>query len=62
MPSPDFQLTPSGLEGMDGGMTEEKEREIERVARERGLSMTPTQGLGFDRFGVPSFCGSLGVH
>lgn len=44
MPSPDFQLTPSGLEGMDGGMAEgQREREREEEERERGgLSMTPT--------------------
>ena len=46
MPSPDFQLTPSGLEGMDGGKADRekggrKMGEREEIKEREGLSMTP---------------------
>lgn len=39
MPSPDFQLTPSGLEEMDEMMAEREKGEIEE---REGLFLTPT--------------------
>lgn len=53
MPSPDFQLTPSGLKGMGGGKAEREEG-----AKRGETEETHTQGLGFDRFSVLSSGGS----